>query len=152
MRSMACNPIQLRTRARGIALVEFIIAALLTGVALAAAVSMWYFSLGVTVKTDESGIGYNLARREIERVKQMGFYATPEGTAVSYYTLDQESANAQTGYYKLTRTVTSDLIVPNSDPIRPGDRAVRTLVLKIERVRDNVNLYQTTTYLVRSGV
>lgn len=144
---IACRP-----RRRAIALVESLVASLILGVSLAGITALLYWSVNATVRTDEVGIAYNLGRQDMERVKQTGFPNTAEGTTVAYYRLDQTGTGATSAYFKLTRTVTTDLLVAGSNPPRPDDHALRRVQIKVDRVRGNVALYQTNTYLVRAGI
>src|SRR5437867_9637445 len=76
----------------GMTLIETLVASLILGVALGAMVSTWYFSYGITVKSDSTGMAYGLGRRALERAKETGFK----------YTLSNAASSTTTLYYDAT--------------------------------------------------
>src|SRR5258708_3682670 len=121
--------IKISKRRAGMTIIETLVASLILGVALAGMVSTWYFSYGMTVKSDSRGMGYALGRRALERSKETGgggnpsfSYILPNATSSTttlYYDVtggSENSSSKQKGVYTVTTTVN----VASPDPAQPA--------------------------------
>ena len=103
-----------RRSARGLALIEVLVAAGIVGINLAAMTSLWHFSYHMTGLIDDKGIACNLARQTMESIKQTGFTYTAEAPTASpvlhYFGTHQENldAAASTARYRVSSTIISD--------------------------------------------
>lgn len=146
------------TRKSGIALLEVMVAALIVGISLATLVSVWRFSYFMSIRTDDKGIAYTLARQTMEAVKQTGFTNTSEipiGAPVVHYFNAQEQnldASPVTARYKVALSVVSDALVSGSSPAAPTSDALRTVTITVTLLQTGETLYQTSAYLARAGV
>jgi Tfp pilus assembly protein PilV len=147
-----------RARQRGTSFIEVLVAACVFASCLSAMVGMWYFSYGITSKTIDRAVAYNLERQKMETIKQTGFYNTPEYLSASpdvhYYdgnatNLDNTPTSAR---FKVTTTVVSDLIVTGSSPVAPADNALRTVTITVTLVNGGTTLCQAKSYLARAGI
>jgi Tfp pilus assembly protein PilV len=146
------------TKIRGAAFIEVLASVAIIALSLLAALSLYGFSLGMTEKTADEAISYNLARKSLENARQLGFsyLNLPEGTTNLYYdSMGNNPSAAQTSVhkFKLTRAVSSDKYTTLADgTVRPSDTAVRTVIIEVRRIKDTQLLHQVATHLVRSGV
>ena len=145
-----------RRRRRGIAFVEVLVASAILAVSLAGVASMWYFSYNMSTTTDTRGAAYAIGRHVLEEIKETGFRYASEGTTTLYYDSNGGSASttsSRSSAYQVTVVITSDKFsTSTSGGTVPADDALRTVVLTVTRLSDNTTVYQTGTYLVRSGV
>ena len=140
------------------ALMEVLVAALIVGSSLAALVSAWRFSYFLTIRTDDKGIAYSLARQTVETVKQTGFTNTAEITVaapvVHYFNAQEQNLDAApaSARYKVSLSVVSDALVSGSSPATPTPDALRTVTVTVTLLQTGETLYQTSAYLARAGV
>ena len=140
------------------ALLEVMVAALIVGSSLASLVSAWRFSYFMTIRVDDKGVAYSLARQTLETVKQTGFTNTAEITAaapVVHYFDAQEQNQDMTpaaARYKVTLSVVSDALAAGSSPAAPASDALRTVTVTVLLLQTGETLYQTGAYLARAGV
>ena len=135
---------------RGFSLIEVLVASVVVAVCLAATISMWYFSFGLSVRADMQGVAYNLGRKEMEDVKQAGFQDTAEGTSIVYFDKQggSESATLSSSHvYKVTTVVTSSALSGSS----PAPSALRTVTVTVTSLATGQTIYQASTYLARAG-
>ena len=91
---------------------------------------MWYFSFRLSVNADMQGVAYNLARKQMEEVKQSGFQDTTEGTAVVYFDKQGGSKSvtrSSSHAYSVTTTVTSSQLSGSN----PAPSALRTVTVSV---------------------
>jgi hypothetical protein len=136
---------------------EVLVAALIIGMALAAMARLWSFSYNVTLRTDDSGVAYNLARQAIERIKLSGFVFAPEGTTTRYYGPDGlgESSTAQSNSrYTVSIVVTTDRWMTNASTgiTTPAPTAKRDVAVTVRLRGTNEVIHTEGCSLVRSGV
>jgi Tfp pilus assembly protein PilV len=146
--------------ARGAAYIEGLVAALIMGICMMGAVSLWNFSFNATQRHENTSVAYQLARRNLEAVKQKGFNFA-EYTAASpliyYYdssgSVEASTAAAGTTAYKVTISVVSDrLDTSTTGATRPNDSALRTVIVTVYNYPGNVEMARMGTLLARSGV
>src|SRR5690348_4220915 len=63
-------------RRRGASIIEVLIAISIMGVCIAALTTLFLFSFNLSRNSDERSTGYNIARRELERIRSEGFKNT----------------------------------------------------------------------------
>jgi len=143
-----------RARRRGFTFVETLVAAAILGISLMALGQLWTFAHRVTADTDDLGVAVNLARTAIEHIKETGFYNSPEGSTTTYYDVQQNvvTATAAACRYQVIASVTSSDTVPGSNPVQPGDDALRTVIVTVTLTTTSQKVFQTGTYLVREGI
>lgn len=162
--------------ARGMTLIEVLVAALVIAVSLAATVSLWQFAYNITGQTDDTGTAYSIGRRAIEKIRQTGFRQTPIGTAqqvgdsdpavytatytaVAYYDRDgsaESVSQTATSLYQATTTVTTTYAIqaPSASGAIyvPADDAVRSVTVTVAALSTGATVCRMGTLLVRSGV
>ena len=104
---------------------------------------------------------YNLARQQMEVIKETGFYNTTEYTIaaplVHYYdgsmnNVDATPANAR---YKVATSVVSDLTKSGVTPTAPADNALRTVTITVTlypATTPVTTLATMATYMSRAGI
>ena len=139
---------------RGFTQIEALVAAALLAISLMGLCQLWTFALRVTIDSDDVAVAYNLARQATEQVRETGFYNTSEGSSTTYYDVQQNSvsAGAASCRYQVSLSVTSTTTVPGSNPVQPGNDALRTVVITVTSKSTGQILVQTGTYLARSGI
>jgi prepilin-type N-terminal cleavage/methylation domain-containing protein len=148
-------------RTRGVSLIESLVAALIMGICLMGVVALWTFSHNITTNHDQTSVGYNLARRGMELVKQQGFKMAEYSSSsplVYYYLSDGTgetpfpSGNVTYGY-KSTITVVSDRMDVNvsTGVKKPSDSALRTVTVIVTSLPDNKERARVASLLVRGG-
>lgn len=153
-------PVKRRQSEHGGSFVELMVAGLLLSIGLMAIVNLWTFSFRVTTNTDDIGIGYQLGRQAMERVKMSGFSSASEGSTTNYYTGDQAltTSSSSTRRYAVTTNIVSDQVTSGTPGVAgavPADGALRTVTITVQLIEGGQvvrTLYQTTTYLVRAGI
>ncbi|MEP6756085.1 MAG: hypothetical protein ABJA67_11345 [Chthonomonadales bacterium] len=150
-----------RSRMRGTSFVEVLVSALVFAVCTVVIILLWKFNYNMSQLATDQGIATNLARQQMEVIKETGFYNTPEYTyatpLVHYYDGAQvlSDANTANARYKVTTTVMSDLTVTGSIPTAPAGNALRTVMVKVT-VFPTITGYPTlatmSTYLARAGI
>jgi len=142
---------------RGFSLIEVLVASIVASVAVLGMVRLWSFSFNTTRSSDQQGVGYNVGRLALERIKMSGFDYTAEGTIVRYY--DKEGKGeakvvSGTSAYKLTVTVVTDLLGHHSETseTRPAPDSLRDVTVTVERLEDSRNVFTGKTNLARAGL
>lgn len=138
----------------GFTFIEVLFAAALLAVTLMTLGQLWVFGFNMTTRNDDTGVAYQLARIAVEQTKEIGFYNAPEGTVTTYYDVQE---NVVTGVsvacrYSVVVAITSSSTVAGSSPVAPSNTALRTVIVTVTDTQTGTMLYQTGTYLVRSGV
>lgn len=146
-----------RSSKRAATLVETLVATLILGLCLLAALSLFGFSMSMTEKTGDSGVAYNLARRTLENARATGFryQNTPEGAVTSYYDAmggSASSTQASSHRFRVVRTVTSDRFSTTAGGPVPSDTSIRAVIVEVYTLPENVLSHRVGTHLVRSGV
>lgn len=142
---------------RGTTFIEVLMASLILSICLLAVVSLFTFSFNLTLRHDRTSIGYNIARKRIETVRQMSFKYAPEGTVTFYYNASgsNESTAPFTGaVYRATQTISSSQYEYNSSNVIIGwaDSCLRTVTVTVTYIPTSAQIAKTGTYLARSGV
>lgn len=150
-----------RHRMRGTSFVEVLVSALVFAMCAIVIVLLWKFNYNMSQLATDQGVATNLARLQMEVVKETGFYNTTEYTVASplvhYYDGGQNLSDADTASarYKVTTTVISDLTKSGVIPKAPTDNALRTVTVSVT-VFPPITGYPTlalmTTYLSRAGI
>ena len=133
---------------RGFTLIESLVASLIMASSVMAMISLWYFTFGLTVKSDNVGAGYTVGRRAMERVKLSGFEYAPEGATTLFYDLQggSESAAQSTKHrMRAVTTITSDAGYPSYD-------AARKVVITVTLLSTGQTVYQTGATLTKRGI
>lgn len=142
---------------RGFSLIEVLVASIVASVAVLGMVRLWSFSFNTTRSSDQQGVGYNVGRLALERIKMTGFDYTLEGTVVRYYDKEgkgESSVAKGSSAYKLTMKVETDLLAYHSQTgeVRPAPDALRDVTVTVERLEDSRNVFVGKTNLARSGL
>jgi uncharacterized protein (TIGR02598 family) len=147
----------MKRRKRGFSLIEVLVASMVAAVALLGMVRLWSFSFNTTRATDQQGVGYNVGRLALERMKMTGFDYTAEGTVVRYYDAKgtgESGTQQQTSAFRLTATVQSDKLAYHSQTgeTRPAPDALREVLVTVHRLEDSRLVFSGRTNLARSGL
>jgi prepilin-type N-terminal cleavage/methylation domain-containing protein len=135
-------------RSRGLTLVELLVALLLVGVALGALVALWPLGFTTTQRSQDIGVGYNVARQEIERAKNMGFLLLPEGTwTTAYDGLGNPTASENPHFIATTSVQT----IPDAYG-EVHSRCLRVLHVEVDERDVSDPVFVSTTYLARGGI
>ena len=142
---------------RGFSLIEVLIASLVAAVALLGMVQLWSFSFNTTRATDQQGVGYNIGRLALERIKMSGFDYTAEGTVTRFYDHEgkgESSSQLATSAYRLDLTVDTDKMAVHSETgeLRPAPNAIREVEVSVQRLTDSRRVFIGRTNLARSGL
>jgi uncharacterized protein (TIGR02598 family) len=142
---------------RAFSLIEVLVASLVAAVALLGMVRLWSFSFNTTRATDQQGVGYNIGRQALERVKMSGFDYTTEGSTLRYYKADgsgEASSQQSTSAFCLALTVASDKLAVHSQTgeKRPAPNALRDVAVVVTRLEDGRKVFVGRTNLARSGL
>ncbi len=163
---------------RGFTLIEVLIAALIVGFSLASLVSLWYFSYQQVRSSDATGMAYEIARTEIEQIKETGFNYQQTTTTTSTWTVTwshyydtqgnlDTSANPPSATDAYQAAVTLAVASPDSSQAissftqtadtssivyLPSNNALIQVTVTITEVKTGRVLYQTGVFLARSGV
>lgn len=151
------NRLTLRWR-RGTTLMEVLVASLIVSFCVTGLVNVWYFAVNMTVKTNDLSTSINLARQQMETIKETGFTYTSEAPATSpivhYYDINENNVDStpSSARYTVSTTVVSDATVSGSNPVTPTNTALRTVTVTVALKSSGATLYQLVSYLARSGV
>lgn len=163
-----------RGQARGMTLVEVLVAAAIIGVSVASLVSMWYFGYRMTRNNQLKGGAYSVARRTMERFRQTGFttltgelnahspnavwtgclYCPTAGSyyAALYYSADgsgESPTQLASSMLKVTAAAAADTW--SSNAVAPT-AIIAVDVTVAEAANPSNVLMRTGSYLVRSGL
>lgn len=135
-------------------MIEALVAAVIISVALMGLMSLWSFSTALTVKVDRDSIGYNLARRGLEKARAAGFALMPEGNSVYYYDANGENeATVNANHrYSVTINVTSDRMASQQGVPQVSSDALRAVVVTVVDLSNSAVVETAGTALVRGGV
>ena len=142
---------------RGFSLIEVLVASIVASVALLGMVRLWSFSFNATRSSDQQGVGYNVGRLALERIKMTGFDYTSEGGVVRYYSANgtgESSTRLASSAFKLEVAVKTDLLGYNAETgeTRPAPDALRDVLVTVDRLEDNRRVFVGRTNLARSGL
>lgn len=142
---------------RGFSLIEVLVASMVASVALLGMVRLWSFSFNMTRATDQQGVGYNVGRLAIERVKLTGFTHTAEGTVTRFYNKEgkgESSTQLSSSVYRMTLLVKTDKMGQHSQTgqAHPAPNALRDVLVTVDRLEDNRRVFVGRTNLTRSGL
>lgn len=135
-------------RRRGLTLIELLVAVLIMGVALAGLMGLWTFGFNTTARSADVALGYNIARREVERQHTVGYVLQPvSGTFTHHY--DGEGAPAAEADARFVATTTVETLPDPGGTIK----ALRWIDVEVRAMnRGNEVVFSTRTYFVRGGV
>jgi hypothetical protein len=130
---------------------------MVAAVALLGMVRLWSFSFNTTRASDQQGVGYNLGRQAIERIKLTGFDYTTEGSVVRYYNeqgKDESSVVKSSSRFRMDVAITTDKLEYHSETgeTRPAWNALRDVLVQVRRLEDNRVVFSGRTNLARSGL
>src|SRR5688500_16026051 len=142
---------------RAFSLMEVLVASMVAAVALLGMVRLWSFSFNTTRAADQQGVGYNLGRQALERIKLSGFDYTTEGSVVRYYNglgKDESAVQKRDSIYRLEMSVQTDKLAYHSESgeVRPAWNALREVLVQVDRLQDDRNVFSGRTNLARSGL
>ena len=133
---------------RGLTLIELLVALLLVGVALGALVALWPLGFSMTRRSQDIGVGYNVARQEVERAKNMGFLILPEAAwTTAYDGLGNPTASANPHFTATTSVQT----IPDAYG-EVHSRCLRVLHVQVTERDVSGSVFESTTYLARGGI
>jgi len=132
---------------RGLTLVELLVALVIMGVVLGGLVGLWTFGFNATRQSQDVGVGYNIARLEIEKVRTIGFLLQPEGARTTGYDGVGQPPGS-TPHFLATTTVHT---LPDAHgQINTG--CVREVTVQVISKDDLQPVFTTTSYLTKGGV
>jgi len=146
---------------RGLSLIELLVAVVILGLALAGLMGLWTFSFGATGHSQTIGVAYNVARREIERQRTVGYLLAPDGTVANGYKLQVVNVG---GLQQRTWVVTTPddprarfvaTATLTTLPDAGGSinaTCLRRLHVQVLSTERNEMAFVTTTYFARGGI
>jgi len=142
---------------RAFSLMEVLVASMVAAVALLGMVRLWSFSFNTTRAADQQGVGYNLGRQALERIKLSGFDYTTEGSVIRYYDgngKNESSTKLRTSIYRLEVTIKTDKLAYHSESgeTRPAWNGLRDVLVQVDRLEDDRTVFSGRTNLARSGL
>jgi prepilin-type N-terminal cleavage/methylation domain-containing protein len=142
---------------RAFSLMEVLVASLVAAVALLGMVRLWSFSFNTTRASDQQGVGYNLGRQALERIKLTGFDFTTEGSVVRYYNglgKDESSVQKRDSIYRMDVGIQTDKLAYHSETgeVRPAWNGLREVLVQVRRLQDSRIVFSGRTNLARSGL
>ena len=142
---------------RAFSLMEVLVASMVAAVALLGMVRLWSFSFNTTRASDQQGVGYNLGRQALERIKLTGFDYTTEGTVVRYYNgqgKDESGVQKRDSIYRMDVTIATDKLAYHSESgeTRPAWNGLREVLVQVRRLEDSRTVFSGRTNLARSGL
>lgn len=146
-----------RRAQRAFSLMEVLVASLVAAVALLGMVRLWSFSFNTTRASDQQGVGYNLGRQALERIKLTGFDYTTEGSVVRWYNglgKDESTIVKRDSIYRMDVGIQTDKLAYHSETgeLRPAWNALRDVLVQVRRLEDNRIVFSGRTNLTRSGL
>ncbi len=133
---------------RGFTLIEFLVALLLMAVAIMGMVTLFGFGFSVTGHSQDIGAGYNIARREVEKARNISFLLLPEGTETILYDGFGNITTAPSPHYTVTKTVQT---IPDANgQLNTG--CLRQLTVTVVANDRSEATFQTVTYFTRGGI
>ena len=136
-------------RRSGITIIEILVAMTILAVGLMSLMSVWLYAFGMTRRSDEVDVAYNLARSAVERTRSMGYYYADPTAIGQWYDASQASlANKNGAYYKLDISLTTG----NDAPGGNGYLNMKQVDVVVTRASDGAELCRTSSYLTLGGV
>lgn len=142
---------------RAFSLMEVLVASLVAAVALLGMVRLWSFSFNTTRASDQQGVGYNLGRQALERIKLTGFDFTTEGSVIRYYNglgKDESSLQKRDSIYRMDVAIQTDKLAYHSETgeVRPAWNGLREVLVQVRRLQDSRVVFSGRTNLARAGL
>jgi Tfp pilus assembly protein PilV len=144
-------------RRRGSSFIEVMVAGIIISIGVMALVSMWSFSYRMTMKSEDTGMSYVLARQATEAARIQGFTSAAEGTATTYYSggFSVVSGDSASARYKVVTSVTSSAVssgtIGQAGAV-PATTAIRTVSVTVSLKSTNEVMHRMATYLVSGGI
>ena len=133
---------------RGLTFVELMVALLLLAVALSGLMGLWTFGFSTTRHSQDLGVGYNIARQEIERAKNIGFLLLPEGEwTTTYDGLGHVTTQSSPHFTAHTSVQT----IPDANG-QVNSNCLRTLHVQVRARENNEAVFESTTYVSWGGI
>jgi len=153
----------------GIALIELLAAASVFVVATVSMFQVWRLCFGISDDARDTAVAGQIARRELEQYKALGFYNVQVGTlsasntgtwtaSTKYFdrlaTVVAENAEASKKTFSVVATGTDDRVLASSDgkTYSLDFNSLRTILVKVTRVSDSKVMYTMATQLTRGGL
>jgi len=133
---------------RGLTLIEVLVALLLLAAALSGLIGLWAFGFNTTRHSQDWGVGYSIARQEVERAKNIGFLLLPEGGWTRGY--DGLGAVTTEPNPHFTASTTIHTIPDANGEI--NTRCLRTLHVQVRAREGSEVVFESTTYLTWGGI
>lgn len=131
-------------------MIETLVATMIVTVAMMGIVGIFWGVSNLTRQTAMASVSQSLARRGIEEAKNKGFANLSNGTTVLYY--DQNGTGGVTTKTNSHRYSVSTVVTTTPDASGDADKALKTVVVTVRRLADNVTLESTGTYLAWGGI
>ena len=144
-------------RRRGTSFIEVMVAGIIISIGVMALVSMWTFSYRMTMKNEDTGMSYVLARQATEAARIQGFSSAPEGSSTTYYTggFATTTDASSTARYRVTTAITSSAVSSGTigqAGAGPATTAIRTVNVTVSLKSTNEVMHRMATYLVSGGI
>jgi prepilin-type N-terminal cleavage/methylation domain-containing protein len=134
-------------RSRGFSLVEVLVALLLLAVVLGGMLSLWSFGFNATRHSQRIAVGYNIGRRQVERVRAIGFAFMPEGPQCGGFTSLGDPTDGRPQYVAALEMYT----LPDSAG-EINARCLRRLKVTVTEYATGEQVFDTDTYLTQGGL
>ncbi len=132
---------------RGLSFIELLVAIIILGLALAGLIGLWTFGYNATRRSQDIAAGYNIARREIERQRNIGFEIAPEATITQGY----DGAGAPVTEYPHFVAVSTMHTLPDVTG-QINITCLRRLDVQVTATDRNEVVFSTATYFTRGGI
>lgn len=135
-------------RHRGLTLIELLVALVLLGVGAAGLVALWPFGFTMTRLSQDLGVGYNVARQEVERAKNIGYLMLPEASwAGGYDGLGNPTADEDPHY-----TAAASVATIPDEAGEVHSRCLRVVNVRVTARGMDRAVFETTVYFARGGI
>jgi prepilin-type N-terminal cleavage/methylation domain-containing protein len=135
-------------RQAGLTFIELLVALLLLAVALSGLMGLWTFGFNTTRHSQDLGVGYNVARQEIERAKNIGFLLLPEAEWTTTYDGLGHVTTETPPHFTAHAAVHT---IPDASG-QTNSSCLRTLYVRVNAREGNEVVFESTTYLSWGGI
>ncbi len=132
---------------RGLSLIKLLVALLLLAVVLGGMMSLWPFGFNTTRHSQRVAVGYNIARREVERLRAVRFPFVPEGPQCGGY---DALGHPTTGAPQYVASLQMYTLPDSSGQINLS--CLRRLKVTVTHYRTGERVFDTDTYFTQGGL
>jgi prepilin-type N-terminal cleavage/methylation domain-containing protein len=133
---------------RGLTLIELLVALMLLAVAVSGLMGLWSFGFNTTKHSQDLGVAYNIARREIEKARNVSFMVLPEGTQTVGYDGSGSPTSQPSPHYTVTTIMRT---IPDVNG-QINALCLREFSVRVASYDSRDTLFETVTHFTRGGI